>query len=129
MDPVELLSEAWLDALNDAMAATAGDRGDWPPDRLVLEQQVEGGPSGDTTIHLVLDREHAEAARGPASRPTVRFRLSWETAAAVRSGRLTPQAAVLSGSLRLDGDAGALLPWSAVLADLDRRLSTAIDRS
>lgn len=119
---MELLSEVWLGAVNEKLAATAGTRDDWPDEPVVLEQQVHGGPSGDVTVHLILSRRRAAALPGPAVEATVRFRQSWETAIAIRSGDLSPQSAVLSGRLRLEGDVGALVPWAAVLADLDRRL-------
>jgi hypothetical protein len=115
---VEFLSEAWVAALS-ARLAGAGPGSDTPA--VVVQQHVTDGPAGDVYYHLELDADGGRAEPGPADRPTVTFTQDWATARALHDGTLTPQEAVLSGRLRVEGTVTDLVPWAAVLAAVDGR--------
>ena len=112
------LSDEWLAAADaavredDALAGTTADV------VLVIEQTVCGGPRGDRTYHVALDRGTVSIAPGPASGADITFATDWATAVAIAQGAESAQVAFMAGRLRLGGDARALLERSATLAEL-----------
>lgn len=109
---VQYLSEEWLQEADTALR-TSGLR---TPDgqRFVMEQQV-----GETVFHLVFDGDGASVRSGPAPDPSVAFRQSWDTAAAIARGELSAEEAVLNGHTVLEGDPMTLVTSHPVLAKAD----------
>lgn len=77
----------------------------------VLEQRVTGGPDG-TVVYRVLAGAAGAAIVWPvpddAEPPDLRITCDWGTAAAIASGALSTQAALMEGRLKLSGNPSAL---------------------
>lgn len=106
---IDYLSEQWFREADDALRTS----GLHTPDgtRFVVEQQV-----GETVFHMVFDGDGAGVGVGPAPEPSVVFRQSWETAAAVARGDLSAEEAVLNGHTQLEGDPMAMVTNHRILA-------------
>lgn len=109
---VQYLSEEWLQEADTALR-TSGLR---TPDgrRFTMEQRV-----GEAVFHMVFDGDGAGVRAGPAPDPSVVFRQSWDTAAAIARGELSAEEAVLNGHTILEGDPIALVTNHPVLAKAD----------
>ena len=116
---VRYLSLAWIDALSDevlassALAALAQDH------RIGVTQVVTDGPEGNVVYHLRLGDGTASFGAGPADDEDVRMEQSWDTAAAVATGRLNAQEAFIKGLIRLTGNQQKLIESQPVFAALD----------
>jgi putative sterol carrier protein len=111
------LSDEWLAAMDEALAAHASTR---PPTSgpLVVRQQV----IGERPYVMWFDgaRAGVRADPPPPSTPAdVTFTCDRDTAVAIATGKERAQAAFLAGRLRLGGDSRALMTNAAVLSDLD----------
>ena len=109
------LSPEWFEEV--ARLAPAGSGG---PALLTLEQVVTGGPDGDVRYQVVLDASGARIARTGGERGAdVTFTSDWATASAIASGRLSVQAALGAGRVRVGGDLSALAAHQERLAGAD----------
>lgn len=86
---------------------------------VVVQQVVTGGPDGDVTYHVHLDRGAVHVRPGPADDPAVTFIQSWETAGAIARGELSAQGAFMTGRIRVRGDLAQLVAHSELLANVD----------
>jgi hypothetical protein len=119
---VRYLSTEWRDAVRRALTADTALKAATADVSLTIEHVVTGGPDGDVTWHVRLDGGTAELVDGPVGGvggPDVRFTTTYETAAAVASGRLAAQRAFAEGRLRVGGDLRALTRWQRTFAALD----------
>ncbi len=91
------LSPAWFDAL-----AASTERPDTPAE-LVLQQVVTGGPDGEVRYCVELRGSAATLIRGNAGDADMTFTSDYRTAAAIASGTLSTQAALLQGRIRVTG--------------------------
>jgi len=80
---------------------------------------VLGGPEGDVTYNLQVDRGNVNFGTGPADPEHVRMEQSWDTAVAVATGELNAQAAFVNGHIRLYGDQQRLLESQPIFGALD----------
>jgi putative sterol carrier protein len=111
------LSPEWIEALD----AIAGDGTVAPDDvRLVVQQEVVGGPDGDVRYFIVVDGGKAAVQPGDADEPTVTFSQDYETAVAIAAGELSAQEAFMAGRVRVRGDLAELARHQSVVAALDR---------
>lgn len=112
----QFLSPAWFEDVARHTPAGAGE-----PAVLTLEQVVTGGPSGEVRYQVVVGDGSARIARPGASapHPDVTVTTDWDTASAVASGRLSTQAALGGGRLRIGGDLGRLAAHQGELAAAD----------
>jgi putative sterol carrier protein len=69
--------------------------------------------------HVSVDASGARADIGAAQDPTVTFCQSYETAQAIRAGRLGAGEAVLLGRVEVRGDAAALVAHRGTLRAVD----------
>ncbi len=127
------LSPEWVDAFNVALADVVlpgpGDGvglavADGP---VTVAQEIHGGPDGDVRLLLHIDRctlrlERAGPDTGPAGRPgeagvpNVTMALSYEAAAAMSAGDLSPAEALNRGRIRVRGDLTVLVEAQNLLA-------------
>jgi hypothetical protein len=95
------------------------------PPRLVLEQVVHDTPDGEVRYRVIVTGRtaHIEAApreaNGATSAPDLIIASDWATASALAQGRLSAQAALMAGRLRIQGSLGRLSGWMSRLAGLD----------
>ena len=106
----EPLSDAWIDALDNAAAEHPGLREAATTMALVLEYSTSGGP----TWHVVFDHGSVRVIAGPADHPDLRFATDPATARALATGTLDPLRAVIDGALALGGDPRLLVEHRAV---------------
>lgn len=116
---VRYLSLAWIDALSqevaksDALAALADTH------QIGVTQVVTDGPEGNVIYHLRLGDGTASFGAGPAKAEDVCMEQSWDTAAAVATGKLNAQEAFIKGLIRLTGNQQKLIESQPVFAALD----------
>ena len=109
---LQYLSEEWIREADAALRASGLRTAEGQ--RFAVEQQV-----GDAVYHMVFDSEGAGVRSGPAPDPSVMFRQSWDTAAAIARGELSAEEAVLNGHTLLEGDPMALVANHRILAKAD----------
>jgi ubiquinone biosynthesis protein UbiJ len=121
------LSPLWVEELNAALEGAvlpdpASDDGLAVADgKVTVVQEVHGSPDGDVRLVMRIDagaiRLHLGAVPGgtggasgddSGDAPNVTIALSYEDAAAMAKGELTPAEALNSGRIRVRGDLSAL---------------------
>jgi hypothetical protein len=113
------LSGEWFDAL-----AAADPHAELPgaPADLVIEQIVTGTPEGDVRYQIWIGAGQLRVV-GPREvldpEPAVTFTSDYTTMAAVASGRLSTNAALLEGRMRVGGRTTALAEQRSNLANID----------
>ncbi|HEY5096484.1 MAG TPA: SCP2 sterol-binding domain-containing protein [Acidimicrobiales bacterium] len=129
------LSPSWVEELNAALEGAvlpdpAPDAGLAMVDgKVTVVQEVHGTPDGDVrlvmrieagTIRLHLAGRPARTGEGPAAdagdAPNVTIALSYEDAAALSKGELTPAEALNAGRIRVRGDLSALAAGQQLLS-------------
>jgi hypothetical protein len=121
------LSPAWAQEYNDALAGVVlpgpgPDAGLVAADgRFTVAQEVRGGPDGDVKLlveagggHLrfsllPLDDGTPDRSGPDPDRPDVTIALSYEDAAAMSKGELSPAEALNEGRIRVRGDLSVLV--------------------
>ncbi len=113
------LSNEWFDSIGAAPSSPTD-----PADTtaLVLQHVITGGPDrGESRYHVRISAGRAVIVRGLASDPppAVTFTEDYETAAAIASGELTTEAALLAGRIRVAGDMASLVSRQSELVVAD----------
>ena len=112
------LSASWFDEMNtaagSAKAAPAGST-----ERLALRHVITGGPDGDVTYLVVIDKGAVSFVPGDDAAAPVTFTQDYDTAVAISKGELTAQAAFMIGRIRAGGEVGLLLTHQGALAGID----------
>ncbi len=117
--PVKFLSQEWARALTDLLNASPEFRATAGNVELTMAQVVTGGPDGDVTYHLRIDRGEATVALGEAETPDVTATQSYSTAVAIARGDLTMQNAFMTGRLRVTGNLAKVMAHQASLVGLE----------
>ena len=119
------LSAEWFAEIARSAPAETGGSVDTGGPPLVLEQVVHDTPEGEVRYRVVLNEGSAriEPATAPANGadlpPDLTILSDWATASALAQGRLSAQAALMAGRLRIRGSLARLSNWSAGLAGVD----------
>jgi putative sterol carrier protein len=114
------LSEEWFRMVREALPQDEEPPGDGA---VSVRHRVTGGPDGDVdyVVRAGAGRFSIEPAEaGPVDIEVVE---SYESAAAIHQGRLTPAAAFAAGRLKLGGDVALLAARQDELAALGRLLA------
>ncbi|HEX8580846.1 MAG TPA: SCP2 sterol-binding domain-containing protein [Acidimicrobiales bacterium] len=114
----EYLSDAWIEDLGAAVAADEGLRRAARGVRATVQQVVVGGPGGDVAWHVVIDDGTVAVRPGAADHPDVTFEEDYDAARRVTAGELSPQAAFMTGRLRVRGDLPLLVRHQPAFAAL-----------
>ena len=118
----EYLSDAWLDALDDALQASASVAAVAP---LVIEQVVREVPGhGEVRYRVWIDARGGHAAPtaardGHGTPPDIRLSTDYGTATAIARGNENAQTALARGRLQLGGTLDVLSRHADALAALD----------
>lgn len=120
MSSILFLSDAWLAAVDDALALVPPPTG---PTRVSIEYRVSGGPEGDTVHQFTFGPGRMRAHR-PRFTPAVTLTLAWDLAVAINQGEVSAQGAFLDGRIQLSGDPGVLLAHRHDLAKIDEALAS-----
>lgn len=117
------LSPEWMDAAGRALAADARLAEATRGVRLMVEQVVDDGASGQIRWHVVIDDGSVQLRAGPAPQADVRISTSYTTAAEIATGELAAQRAFIDGRLRIGGDLSVLASHQRTLASIDDALA------
>ena len=79
-----------------------------------LQFNISGDPNGNW--HLVLDKGEASAHPGEAVNPTVTVAMEAQDFFSLLEGKLSGQAAFLTGKLRVQGDMGVAMRLNSILS-------------
>jgi SCP-2 sterol transfer family len=120
---VRYLSPQWIDAARHALATDDSLTAALAGMTLTVEQVVDSGPDGTAGWHVTIDDGRVALTPGPAARPDLRFRTSYETAAQIASGALSAQRAFVEGRLRVGGDLSLLITHQRAVAAVDDALA------
>lgn len=112
------LSPQWFEEVN-AATRHAGRSTHAAGPGLTLQQVVTGAPEGEVRYWLRVHDGALEVGLGDAKAPDATFSQSYDTAVAVVTGRLTVQAALMAGRIRLSGNMTALLEHQEALKGAD----------
>lgn len=113
------LSPDWLAEVRAAAAASPELARATAEVQLVIQQVVTGGPDGDVSYVVAIDRGRTEVRAGEDPAADVTFSADWDTAMALATGSASAQDAFTTGRLQLGGEVAALLRHGAALAGLD----------
>lgn len=121
------LSDAWIDALDEAAAKHEELRTSTVDTTLVIEYRVALDPP--ICWHISIDCGQVKIRSGSAEQPNVWFEAQPTTASFLLDGSLDPLNAVIDGTLTMGGDPRLLVPHRQVLHNLgdvfhDVRLAT-----
>jgi hypothetical protein len=114
------LSQEWIDEVNAAARGAGPPVGARPDTRLVIQQVVAGGPEGDVRYAVRVGEGTVDVRMGEASEADVVVTEDHETAVALSRGELSPQAAFMTGRIRVSGDMAAVMANQGLLHELDR---------
>jgi putative sterol carrier protein len=115
---IAFLSAAWIDTLDEALAADAVLADATRDVRLVI-QHVVVTSSGERAYATSFDHGHNHVVAGRVPDPDVTFTCDDDTAARIATGDESAQQAFMAGRLRLGGDARVLIAAQTILDDAD----------
>jgi len=115
---VKFLSEDWLGAANDALAADADYQSATAATDLTLQFVVTDGPDGEVEYNVAMAGGATSFAGGAADGADATIRNSHETAVAISKGDLNTQAAFISGKLKVEGNLAKIMMNQSALAAL-----------
>lgn len=107
------LSAQWFDDLRRAQPESVG------PPTITLQQVVTGTPDGEVRYQVLVSDGGARIERGSVAPPDMTFTSDYATASAVASGRLSVQAALSAGKIRVGGDTARMAANQPLLAGMD----------
>ena len=117
---VKFLSEDWLSAINDTLAADDGYKSATETTDLSLQFVVSDAPEGDVEYSVTMANGTTTYAPGAAEGADATIRSNHETAMAIFKGDLNTQAAFISGKLKVEGNlAKIMMNQSAMTALAD----------
>lgn len=119
MPVVRFLSPAWFDAVQEALDASDAVRAAARDSSLRLLQVVTGGPGGDVSYLVTVERGVVRIVPGPPEvSADVTLAAAWDTAVAIATGALAPHDAFTTGRLVVRGDIDVLRTQAPALAGL-----------
>jgi putative sterol carrier protein len=116
---MRFLSEAWVEALDEAAREDPGLEEATKDLSLTIRQEVTGGPDGDARWHVIIDDGSTSVGVGPAADPTIWFSQDYGTAIDIATGAVSAQRAFMTGRLRIGGDLRVLFSHGVTLAQLE----------
>jgi hypothetical protein len=118
----EFLTTAWLEDLAAAARGAEPLPSELADLTVTLRQVVRGGPAGDVSYTVCIERGrldvHPDAAERPGP-PDLTLVTDYATAAAINKGELDAQQALASARLRISGNLDVLMRGGRSLAALD----------
>jgi alkyl sulfatase BDS1-like metallo-beta-lactamase superfamily hydrolase len=108
------LSAAWFQQVQREQPAGPAGR-----PALTLQQVVTGTPDGEVRYQVVVADGRATVRPGSSPTPDMTFTSDYATATAIARGRLSVQAALSAGRIRVGGDTARLAEHQPLLGNLD----------
>jgi putative sterol carrier protein len=124
---VQYLSDEWIEAADEALAAaweSSGDHGD-SDGSTTLGYTITAAPRGKTTYHLFAGDHGAGVAAGkPEGDADATMELDYDTAVQIARGETSPQVAFMQGRLKLGGDVTLLIKGAERLSAMGDALAS-----
>jgi hypothetical protein len=121
------LSEEWFALVRAALpGGSEGDGSDpleWRSGAVAVRHRVTGGPDGDVDYVVRAAPGRYTVERGAEGAVDIEIVESYESAAAISQGQLTPAAAFAAGKLKLSGDVALLAAGQEDFAALGQLLT------
>jgi len=115
---VKFLSEDWLNAVNQTLAADAGYQSATSSTDITLQFVVSDAPEGDVEYSVTAAGGTTTFAGGTLEGADATIRNDYETAKAISSGDLNTQAAFISGKLKVEGNLAKIMMNQSALTAL-----------
>jgi putative sterol carrier protein len=115
---VKFLSEDWLNASNEALAASADYQAATSTTDLTLQFVVTDTPDGDVEYYVTMANGSTTFTGGTLEGADATIRNNHETAMAVSKGDLNTQAAFISGKLKVEGNLAKIMMNQSALTAL-----------
>ena len=113
---MKFLTADWAQALTDALSAHEGFTSSIANVSLTLAYKVTDSPDGEIDYHMAIADGAAVVRLGEADDADVTITSGHETAMALQRGELNPQAAFMSGKIKVAGNLAMLMMHQAVLS-------------
>lgn len=120
---LKYLSDAWMDAAAEAVAADASLAAAAADLDLAVNYEVTGSPFGKRRYQLRFDHGSVALVNPPVDQARAGFSTDYDTAAQIARGELAVQVAFMQGRLKLEGDVAVLVRDGAALDGLDDALA------
>lgn len=119
---IQYLSDEWLRAANEAVAASAELCKAAEGQDVTIAYEVTGTPSGKVNYGIVFRDGAASVTAGVQKDSPTSFSLDYETAAQIARGELSAQAAFMQGRLKVGGDVTVLINQYRLIDGLEDAL-------
>jgi len=119
---VKFLSEDWLNASSETLAADSAYQAATSTTDLTLQFVVTDGPGGDVEYNVTMANGATSFAPGAMEGADATIRNNYETAMAVSKGDLNTQAAFISGKLKVEGNLAKIMMNQSALTALAEAL-------
>lgn len=115
---VKFLSEDWLSASNQTLAADPDYRSATETTDLTLQFVVTDAPGGDVEYNVTMADGTTTFAPGALEGADATIRNGYDTAKAISQGDLNTQAAFISGKLKVGGNLAKIMMNQSALTAL-----------
>jgi putative sterol carrier protein len=126
---LKYLSDEWATAATEALNSNDSFKNAINNVTLSVQQNVTGGPDGDTGYFMKLDGGNAQMAIGQAENPDVTIGQDYATAVAIAKGELNAQNAFMTGKLKVSGNMAKLMQHQGAFAGLEGALKPLQDQT
>ncbi|MBT8191786.1 MAG: SCP2 sterol-binding domain-containing protein [Acidimicrobiia bacterium] len=115
---VKFLSEDWLNASSETLAADSDYQSATATTDLTLMFVVTDTPDGDVEYNVTMANGSTAFAPGALEGADATIRNNYETAMAISKGDLNTQAAFISGKLKVEGNLAKIMMNQSALTAL-----------
>jgi putative sterol carrier protein len=116
--PVKFLSEEWATALKTELNQSEAFRRAAAGQRATLQQVITDHDGGDTHYWITIDDGRIDLGVGDVQGEDATITQSYDSAAALARGELSPVTAFMTGRLKVAGNMGLILGLQGALAQL-----------
>lgn len=120
---VKFLSEDWLNAVNETLAADSDYQAATSTTDITLQFVVTDTPDGEVQYTVTTGGGTTTFAGGTNEDADAIIRNDYETAKAISSGDLNTQAAFISGKLKVEGNLAKIMMNQSALTALANALT------
>lgn len=122
---VQFLTEDYVAAAQDALAAHSGFVTAIAGKQLALQFHITDMPSGDDVDYYInIAEDSADVGLGELDTNDIKVTNSYETAVGISTGELNTQMAFMTGKLKVSGDMAKLMLNQAVLTEMTAAMAT-----